>query len=463
MQALMKSDPKYSVSPRPGFQKQGGQDICDRQSDFLDYKLDNLPFREHEGMTIHSAVLKGTGFTKIKHLIKREKRKREETYKGTPGKGKISIVIGQNPDGSPVAMLNDGLQEFINNWPDALKDYPQYVKKLMEGKEVRFVAQFTETTYNDPAFTSVNLKNFFARLSCDGYEGLKTTKLMAERMEYSYWDLKKEEKRGFFQDIDELIHDDKDKDKKKNKYENQMYEIFECNFYCKLKESDEEEIKCKFWISEEKRKIIGAVYWPYYGIDCDYLPHYISKKEPGLYGDGLGEILTDSHAAENAVLNVMLESAWMHALITPITERNSGVHKQFIEKAWTHGIPLTLNQGEKVDFLQKYMSQLDTRSMIALLQILFQGDDEATGVTSGMSGKESPLDPHAPAAKTVALLKWAGIDIEEYILSLSPSFNIIGECILQIYYQMSQDGVEYSIKPDRVVGDNPFALLRSEE
>lgn len=464
MQALMKPDPKYSISPRPGFQKQGGQEICDKQSDFLDQRLDYLPFREPEGQTVHSAVLKGTGFNKISHFIKREPRRREEEYEGTPGKGKQPIVIGMQENGQPIAMLNDGLAEFLRNWPDAIKEYPLYVKQLIEGKKIRFVAQFKETTYNDPKFDNVNLKNFYARLSCDGYEGLKTTKLTAEEIEYSWWDLQREEKRNFFYDIDDLVCKDKDKKIKNEKYENKMYKILECNYYAKLKESDEEEIKCKFWISEEKKVMIGALLWPYYGIDCDYIPHYISKKNRGLYGESLGEVLTDSHAAENSLLNNILETAWMRSLITPIVEKGSSIHKQFISKSWTHGVPLVLDKNDKApDFLQKYMAQADIPGMVTLIQYLTQGDDEATGVTSGMSGQESPVDPNAPAAKTIALLKWAGIDIDEYILTIAPSFNCMGECILQIYYQITQDGVEYAVKPDRVVGDNPFETLTRAE
>lgn len=452
MQAFLKSDPKYSVSPRPEFQKQGGQEVCDKQSDFLDYKLDNLPFREPEGMTVHSAVLKGTGFTRVQHTIKREKRKREECYKGE------NKVMGMGPNGQPI-IKNEGLEEFLRNWPDAPKDHPQFVKQLMEGKEVRFVAEFTETTYNDPSFTPVNIKDFWARLSCDGYEGLKTTKLTVERIPYLYWDLKKEEKRGFFYDVDDLTYQDKDNKAKKEKFENKSYDILRCVFYAKLKEGDEEEIKGIFYIYEEKKKMIGSILFPYYGIDCDYVPHYIMKKEPGLYGIGLGEILTDSHAAENALLNGVLESTWMQNLITPIVTRNSGVVQQFASKSWTHGVPLVVDDLEKVDFLQKYMSAPEVPGMITLMQFLLQGDDDATGVSSLMSGRESPLDPTAPASKTIALLQQSGINIEDYILTISPAFNTIGEILLQLYYQMAQDGVQYRVSPDRARGKNPFAVL----
>jgi hypothetical protein len=456
MQAFLKSDPKYSVTPRPEFEGDNAREVCDKQSDFLDYKLDNLPFRENESIVVHSSVLKGTGFLKVKHVIKREKRKREEVYKGSPQ------VVGQDPQTGAPIMKNEGLEEFLRNWPDAPSEYPGYVKELSEGKEIRFVAEFTETTYNDPGFTPVNVKNFYARVSCDGYEGLRTTKLTVERMEFTYWDLKKEEKRGFFYDIDDLTFKDKDNNNRASKYENKTYNILECVFYTKIKESDEE-VKCVFWVDEEKKKMVGSILYPYYGIDCYYAPHYIMRKEPGLYGTGLGEILTDSHAAENAILNQILEAAWMQCLITPIVGRNSTIATQFRTKSWTHGVPLEADETEKVDFLQKYMQAPNVPGMITLLQFLLQGDDDATGVSSLMSGRESPLDPTAPASKTLALLQQSGVSIEDYILTIAPSFNLIGEMLFQLYYQMAQDGIKYRVSPDRATGNNPFAVLTRAE
>jgi len=76
-----------------------------------------------------------------------------------------------------------------------------------------------------------------------------------------------------------------------------------------------------------------------------------------------------------------------------------------------------------------------------------------------MSGNETPFDPNAPASKTMALLKMAGISVDEYIATMTPSFNQIAYVLLQIYYQMSTEGRKYAIRPDRVVGDNPFGEM----
>jgi hypothetical protein len=89
--------------------------------------------------------------------------------------------------------------------------------------------------------------------------------------------------------------------------------------------------------------------------------------------------------------------------VTPITD-DQDVIDQFLEKRFTHGIPIQGKAGQ-VDFLQKYMPQIDTNSIFNAMQFMKQADEEVTQSSSGMSGQESAFDPNAPASKTIALLK----------------------------------------------------------
>jgi len=454
-QAFFKSDPKYSISPRPEFEREGGQEVCDKQQDFLDYKLDNLPFEAPEGKTIISSCIKGTGWTKLYHEIKREKRRREERYDGKP------IPVGMDAQGK-VVTENKGLKEFLANWPTAMKDYPGYVKDLVEGKEIKFIAEYYELTYNDPLLKNIAVKDLYVRLNTSGYEGMKDQRLIAERENYSYWKLKKEEKREKFYDIDKLVAEKDNPAQKVKNYASKDFDIFECNYFFKLKEEDEEEVKLKVWIAKEKKLVIGAVYYPLYGVECDYVPHYICQVDNGIYQPGLAEFVTDSNIAQSVILNLALGGAYIRNTVTPIVPEGSDVNNQFLEKRWTHGIPLNAKAGE-IDFLQKYMSPVDIPGLLNLLQFMKYDAEEVTGSSSLMSGKEAPFDPSAPASKTIALLKYAGISIDEYINCISPSFNEIAYIMLQIYYQMSSEGRKYKLNPERVVGMNPFAVISRQE
>jgi hypothetical protein len=457
MKAFWKSDPKFSISPRPEFDRQGGRELCQAQEDFLDYKIDNtIPFDAPERQTVHSAAVKGTGIKKWFHEIRREKRRREEFYDGS----KIKMIAG--PDGQPVE-INQGLIDFAKAYPDAQNQYPAFIKKIQSGKKVRLVAEYEETVYNDPLPTNVSLKNFYVRVGCAGYEGLKTQKLIVERLpSLTWWELKLRERQKRFYNIDELMYKDGDSkkdNKKKENYSNEKYDILECTYQFKLKETDEDEIKIIVWVAEDRWIVVGSILYPYYAIPCVYNPKYIATIRDGFYQPGIAEYLTDNNIAENAIINFTLEGALAANTITPIADRDNPVHAQFLDKRWAHGIPIETKEGKPIDFLNKYIGNFNHTQLLTMLEFLGRDDGEVTGINQLMTGQESRLDPTAPAAKTIALLQASGINIEDFIDNLLPSATRDADMILQLYYQMSEEGEKYAPKPERVVGSNPFSTL----
>lgn len=454
VEAFLDSDPIYSVSPRPEFAKEGGREVCEKQQDFLDCKIDTvIPLKQEMPKVAHSAALKGTGLLKKTHKIVREDRKREEVYEG-----------------------KEGAKEFRNTWPDEAKKHPAVIERLKKGGKVNWVASYKDTLYNDPYPQYVDLKNFFVRLATNGYEGLKTTKLIVEMQEYTWWELKQMENDpdySFF-DVDKLQYawnkDVKRKDRKDgdlkflSDYKTKKYEIMECVFYFKENETDKDgdEVKGVFWLGKEREVMIGSIYYPYWGLDAYYFPMYIKKKKAGFYQDGIGTDLTPSNIAEDALLNFILEGAWSHNIMTPITDSDE-IERQFLNKEWTHGIPLKKGTNETIDFLNKYKQPFDVKALVLLLQYLVRGDDDVSGVSSLMTGRESEFDPSAPARKTLALLQQSGKNIKRYIYNALPTFNEIGNALLQIYYQISKAGRSYKVRPERVVGENPFSEISRAE
>lgn len=453
-EASLDADPMFSVSPRPEFAKEGGRDVCEKQQDFLDNKIDTvIPMRPEMAKVDHSAALKGAGILKLTHRIKREDRKREEVYEG-----------------------KDGAKEFRNAWPEEVEKHPGVIKKLEAGGKVNWVAKYKDTTYNDPYPQFIDLKNFFVRLATNGYEGLKTTKLIIELQEYTWWELKQMENDpdySFF-DVDKLTYAwDKKIAKKDRKddnlklmsdYKTKKYEIMECVYYFKEHDSDEDgdEIKGVFWLGREREVMIGSIYYPYYGLDSYYFPKYIKHTKSGFYQDGIGNDLTPSNVAEDALLNFILEAAWSANIDTPITDSDS-IEAQFLNKEWTHGIPIKKSANEFVDFLSNHRRPPDIGALVMLLQYLVKGDDDVSGVSSLMTGRESEFDPSAPARKTMALLQQSGKNIKRYILNALPMFNEVGNALLQIYYQISKSGRKYKVRPERVVGENPFSEISRAE
>lgn len=465
-QAFFNCNPRYSVSPRPEFAKEGGQDICDKQQDFIDYRLDNTPTFEPEvGRTIWSATHKGAGVLKVWHEIRRVWRKRDERYSGQ------SVIIGVDANTDTPISENKGLKEFLANWPDAATRYPGLVKRLEEGKDIEFTAKFKETVYNDVKLRCVNLKDFFVRKDVEGYDGLKTTNFYAERVSYSYSELKQYERDGKFENIDELTYGpgkDNQKGDQYADYKHRNYNVFECIYMFIMDKKDDEEddgepIKINFWVGEDTKVFLGATYYPYYLIDCNYIPFYIDDKKPGFYKYGISELLTDANVAENAILNLMLSAGYIENMITPIVPEGHPAEAQFLEKRWTVGVPITVEKQGDIDFLQNHIKRTNVDGLIKMVQYIVQGEDDATGVSSLMSGRESPIDPTAPAAKTMALLQQSGDNISEYLMTMSPAFNELGYAILHIYYQIATEGRKYKLPASRVVGSDPFGNISRAE
>lgn len=487
----------YSVSPHPEFEDNNGQDICDKQQDYLDYKIKDggIIFKVPMNKVFRHSVLKYGGILKLEFKIESQKRKRYETYEGEPiytveklnaktgepyeeelteKQYEKAIQAGNVP--SVVKIENKGLDQFLEIYPDAREEYAGYVTKLEKGKTINILVEYDEIVYNDPHFKNVLPKNFKVRTTTEGYDGLKTTRLIVERQSYTWWELKKNEKEGKFYDIDDLKYEyDKRTSKKggktvrlssgtrleKKNFENETYDVLECVYYFKLKEEDEDEIRVVCWIEEDSERVIGDIYYPFYTLDSYYFPFFASTKWPGFWQPGEGKYLTDINMAEDAILNFTLEGSYISNLITPIT-KDSEVIAQFLEKSFVHGMPIE-SEPNQIDFLQRHMKPMDIGGLVAIMNILTKMADDTTGVSSLVTGRESEIDPNAPGNKTIALLRQSGINIEEVIENMQEMFNIVGRSILEVTHQMSLEGKKYRPRPEKVVGSNPFdEITRSD-
>jgi len=363
--------------------------------------------------------------------------------------------------GNPV-IKNVGLEAFLEKYPNAVEKYPGLVKQLQEGKLIRLKVKYKDIVYNDPMPKFIPIEDFYIR-KCTELEELGETRLIMERQEYTWWEMKKLESKGKFSNIDELMYKDKDKKEKIENYEDKKYIIFECVFFFKVDEDDEEYTKIVCWWAEEKRLIVGSINFPYDDIDCYYIPYYISNKKQGFYQDGLGIFLTDNNIAENAFLNFLLEGMWINNTITPIVSEDSPAHMEFIEKEFVHGLPITANPGE-IDFLQKYMKYFNPSEISSVIQFLSMKNEETTGITTSfMSGRADPVDPEAPAKKTLALLEQSGKSMKDIIITILPSLNKSAEIYLALYYQIlgeyEMEGLPYQPRPEKITGENPFAYI----
>lgn len=465
-ESTLDSRPIIDVTPRPqewASEEKSAVDTCEKQQQFIDYAMEEEIKPEHEFCKINAcAVKKYVGIAKLTWDYEKEKRKREEVYEGEnvpvlddDGKPKL------DPQTQQTIIRNEGLEEFIKSYKDAEKRYPQYVKRLSEGKEARIVVEYLDTLANNPRIVYVPIENFFVRNSTNGYKGLCKARLVVELLPpMSWWELKKKEENGEFEDVDRLIDkplaNDKPKPDTIDNYKTREYDVLEATMHFAEGDEDGEEVKIKAWFYPEDAEmtkfiLMGSINFPWYGFDSDYVPHYVKLSEnDGFYGDGKSVLmdLKDSAIAQNAMLNLSLHTVYIRNILTPIVPEGSELEQMFLENRWVDGKPLPVDDlfedvSKGISFVQyPQVNMADFQMLGAQLQRI---DDKVTGINEGMSGKENPSDPRAPAAKTQMLLQMSGVNIKDFIRTYVPSFNILVGNILQLYYQMSQSGRKFKV------------------
>lgn len=490
VKAFLESDPKFAVTPRPKMAKiANSEEILAKQADYLDYKFDEeIKVEGALRKVCHQAITMKGGVMKIPYVHTRKKRKREEHANG-------KVVFDDQGQAS-----QPGVVSFLQKYPDAINpgaDGHWVYKELLKGedREIYYKVDYNEVTYNDPMPIYVDKRNFLVDPDCEGYDGLCEERLYIEKIPYTWWELKRAEHNGDFENVDDCKHkysDDGEKDESSGgtqegnsqdedgDHRGRPYTVLECNYSFNTEtDPDNEnfgsddpntEVRLLCWFEENSRAFLGAVLYPYDGVDCYYVPFYITDRKPGWFKDGLPEVLKDDHLAQNAMMNLMLTEVWQELTTTPIVPEGSPIADQFISKRWKPGVPLEIplsNVGSVEDYLSfvPKTQRAVAGQLMNMLLFLSKVSDDKSRISSLASGKESPVDPQAPASKTAMLLEQSGINISDFISCLLPSFNLIGEITLQLTYQMSREGRVFRQKQraDRVVGGDPFASITRDE
>lgn len=476
--AFLESDPKFAITPRPVMAKTDKMDeTVEAQSDYLDYKLEEeIPLASPLRKVLHQAYTLDGGIMKIPYAHIRKKRRREEHYSGK---------INEDEQGNKT---QPGLESFVQDYPEAIipgNEGHWVLKDLMAQKDVTFKADFWDTEYSDPMPGFVDCKDFYVSKNTEGYRGLCEAQITIEKQRYTWWELKKLEQNEDFENVDDAkyeINEDGDvgpSEDKAEDYRTKQYEVLEC-VYCFNQEADlenptqpsddpETEIRIVCWFEIRSKAFLGAILYPYDTVECYYVPFYSKDKKAGFYKGGMAEDITDDHLVQNAFVNFMLTESWQQLQTTPILKEGNPIADQFLNKRWKPGVPLivpqeTMDVTKEMGFLERPRTGV-SQQMINIVLYLGKLVDDKTGVSSLATGKESPTDPTAPAAKTAMLLKQSGINIGEYINCLLPSFNLVGEIILQLTYQMSEGGRKYRQRQraGSVVGQDPFGEITRDQ
>lgn len=483
-EAFLDSQPMVDVSPRPEFWKQqekSGDDTCEKQQQFIQYEMEeNIQPSADVTRVAMCSVKKFVGIMKLEWCYEKELRKREETYAGE------NEVVGVDPQGAPVTE-NKALKEFEGNYPNwEERGYKSYHDKIANGGTVNLVVEYLDTICNSAKWRHVSIEDFYVRNSTFYNDGLKKAHLVVERDTMTYWELMKKQKNEEFENVDSICQmypsASMSEGGTKLDYKNNDYPVLEATMYFKLEEKDEEETKIKAWFAEidseqdkqtdgQKYELYGSILYPYYGFDIDYKAFYVKLNNDGFYGGAKSVMsdLKDSNIAQDALLNLALHSMYIRNILTPIVKEGSELEAMFIENRWQDGRPLpvdamTENVQDAMAFVQ--YPQINLQDFVVLGNQCQRIDSAVSGITdAAATGRADPIDPHAPAAKTIALLNVSGVNIKDYIRTFLPAFNSMVGDTLQLYYQMSQEGKKFKVsyKSRKVTGQDAFASITRDE
>lgn len=483
-EAFLDSSPMVDVSPRPEFwkeQEKDGEDTCEKQQQFIQYEMEeNIKPASDITRVALCAVKKFVGILKLEWCYEKELRKREETYAGE------NETVGVDQQGQPV-MENKALKEFEGNYPNwQERGYQSYHDKIAKGGTVNLVVEYLDTINNSAKWRHLSIEDFYVRNSTCYNDGLKKAHLVVERDTKTYWELMKKEKNEEFENVDSICQmypsASQSEGGSKLDYKNNDYPVLEATIYFKLDEADDEETKVKAWFAEidseqekqtdgQRYELFGAILYPYYGFDIDYKAFYVKLNNDGFYGGAKSVMadLKDSNIAQDAILNLSLHSMYIRNILTPICKEGSDIEAMFIEGRWVDGRPITVdamteNVQDAMAFVQ--YPQINLQDFMVLSAQMQKIDSGVTGITdAAATGRADASDPHAPAAKTIALLNQSGINIKDYIRTFLPSFNSLVGDTLQLYYQMSQEGKKFKVsyKSRKVTGSDAFASITRDE
>lgn len=268
-------------------------------------------------------------------------------------------------------------------------------------------------------------------LYIDCYEpNLKFHRVIPEKMaDIGWFRLKSYFEQGYFKEtkiLDELIKRYKDNDE----YLKRTYTIWETNY--KYKNAKGDDITAIItYVDECEDFVARAISFPYITNRPNYEIFKIRDKRGSIYGTGLAVILEPTQKAINEMWNLMLDSA--EYTVAPMMIANVA-NQDFDPTTKTIGPGKIFWLGLQ-DKLQPLNNNHNIQDGYHILEFLHRYQEWTSGISAYMTGRESPIDPSAPASKAYMLLQESNLRINAYIKKIDQSNVRVWEQLDELYYQ----------------------------
>ena len=385
---------------------------------------------------------------------------------GTVGR---SCVWLKEPEKVWEVVTFDSMENFMERFPApniaGISDdqYLDYINKLQSGESVTLDIEFERLTIDRPDIDMVELKDIVAypwtvsRQSRTRFLGIRLYKRDSE--------LKQLEVQGVYDNVDEIIkhipiqvEDDistaqDNIDGVSIPSETEDRELIHGRYF---KDLDGDGIEEKYLVTycPQSRSFLQFDKYPFYHND-DFLKLSWMKRRPKrLLGRGVSQMLSDTQMEATIQARTRVNS-------NAITDQPFFLANETLKAALDFARPENkVRPGgqlwipeQKMDRALKpvEMAKRDfgqSRDEEALLNSMA---DNVLGASELRSGRETPHDPRAPAAKTALLLQQSSIRLDDFIFMFLQKENEILDMAKKLYYQFGSDKITFNVEEGSAV------------
>jgi hypothetical protein len=395
------------------------ESLRDRE-DALDWHL-----RHDDGINIEAliksvyreAAIQGTSIVKVAMTTDVEYPVYRETYQPTD-----DDIRRYQADYAE--QLASGEQAYVDN-----------LEKLRAGDVISVVVQDMYIKYRGPRPYRVPIRQFFARPSIPD---LSRQRWIAEQRTLTWADIHDRLVTGYY-DQDAI---DKLQQKAGDKWAAEHYDVYEGILYADLSGGDK---PYRYLITYEAKYnvILRAIYYPYRGNKIMYIPYYIKRRDDNLYGYALMDRLIDANQSINAAINASFDALALRNA-PPVMVPDEETAKQFESRIWGP-LSVFINKSDKNPITPLPLGAGGVTDSLQVANIIQRFGEMNVGISATyLSGRESPLDPNAPAAKAALLMRESNTVIEDSIFELQRSNAQLAELCESLIVQYSQaDTIAY--------------------
>lgn len=292
---------------------------------------------------------------------------------------------------------------------------------LDKGGEVKAKRDTEKLIYEGPKPYRVPLQNLFLRPKI---KDLRRQRLISERMEFTWSDIQYRADTDFYWKtaIEKL------KEKSGPDYFKNDYVVYESLLYTNTINPKRFQ-RYVFTMEDKTKTILRAIHYPYNHNFIYYVPYYIIPRDDMVYGYSIAERLRDTNKIMNNLWNIALDLA---ALRSNPPKQISDLTATMRSTKWGPGAVYKSKVPEAIRVIPMEPFSMDSIKILPLAQ---RFGEMCVGVTAGMTGKETPLDPRAPAAKTAMLMEAGNIRIEDYIFELQKGNSGVSQQIDELDMQ----------------------------